>query len=352
MDRYAEYQSHMEVISSPKMDTEKREEALNFLADYECWTDYIIYLTKEIDSGRASDRDFLRVALAQLNQLDQIIDCSETCIKYIKLSKPSYEEFDKKLFYFLTEKKSWDTVSSILESVWESFPQQEDKVLVLEKLSFIYDKKLYSEEKLQYVFDKLLSLEPNNKRALKYFKTSHAQNQNWSQVEEVIKRLIQVSENNSEKARFIHELAAIYLYQMDRPKDCLSLIKKSDQSTGPDLTTIHYDALQRTEDWNGCRKILVGLIDSLTQVEEQANVLMRLAELTDQMGQVDKTIKLLDECIKVSPYFYEAYEMKINVFLESKSLDLALETVEGLASIVSGENRHRLQDAAGRFQSR
>ena len=92
------------------------------------------------------------------------------------------------------------------------------------------------------------------------------------------------------------------------------------------------------------------MIDKVTDVEKQSNVLMRLAELTDQLGHTDKTIKLLDECIRTTPDFYEAYEMKINVYLESKLFAEAIAVVNQMKSVISPRNYEKLIEICGRFK--
>jgi hypothetical protein len=75
------------------------------------------------------------------------------------------------------------------------------------------------------IYHQILKLDKTNEKARKFFKLSHMHNMEWAEAAEQLKVLVQHAENLQERVRYSHELAQLYLYNLNQPGAALELLR-------------------------------------------------------------------------------------------------------------------------------
>ncbi len=121
-----------------------------------------------------------------------------------------------------------------------------------------------------------MQLDPLNIKALRYFKLLFTQNYEWEKVVTMLRNLLTASKHARDVFRVGQELAAVLLYQLDRPQEAIDVVTKYCEGSPLDTSTISYDAYQRLNDWQGCLRILR---ECVLSVEDKISALTSAFEL-------------------------------------------------------------------------
>ncbi len=331
-----------------------REQAathLQVLEDYECWNPlfrYMDLLLKDPNQRQASD--YIKLAQIQSLSLDDAKQAAATCAKLVRDLEVGFTDFRAEIIPILAPNDDFEREALICEAILPLLKQRDDTVACLERLCLIYEKKKYDEERLNQCYEKLISIDPRNVKALRYFKVVHTQNQDWSKVVRVLKALYESLEHVNDRFRIAQELATVYLYQLDAAQAAIEVLDRYCAGSPLDTTTIHYEAYYRLRDWQGCHRVLTKYLAKLTDHQDQAIVFFKLGELEELLDLPEKALNSYRESSRLAPSFLEPVERLIEIYVSRKDWSSILATLQSMQDILKRDAlKDRIQEAVDRI---
>jgi tetratricopeptide (TPR) repeat protein len=330
------------------------EAILEKLQDYECWSLYFRLLEAQIDNPKKRQLHFyVRTARAYAVHLEDIQRSAKICVKLLKDLRLSYAEFRERALCHIISEQDFESEAIILQAILPRLRTKEDSVACLERLCLIFEKKKYDELQLNRCYERLIDLEPNNLKALRYFKVVYTQNNQWDKVVSVLQSLFQNAKHINDRYRSAQELAAVYLYQLDQAQNAVDIIEKHCADSPLNTFTIHYEAYFRQQNWEGCLKVLRNYLRKIEGNLNKAIIHYKIGELEEQLKRPMDAEESYLKSLELAPRMLEPLENLIEMHLEAHRWDKVLADLGKLYELVDDpylkekvrEGRTRLQDA-------
>jgi tetratricopeptide (TPR) repeat protein len=324
-------------VANPQLvlSPEDSERALSAFESFECWEPFFLILSRRLgDPARADIADYLRLAKIQYGYLEDVFAAAETCSKLVKDKKIQFRDLIETIMPSIFEGEDHLAEATFLQGVYPWFSNHRDKVDTLERLCLLFEKKTFNELQLNETYTKLLEIDPLNSKALRYFKLIFTQNQEWEKVSSILRNLIASSKFPRDRYRVAQELAAVLLYQLDQPREALSILKEYSEGSPLDTSTIAFEAYQRLADWSGCVQVLRECLLSLSEQDQRAVIFFRLGLIFEKNGKWNEARESFLKAIELSPDFLEALEALVSVDLAQNQRESA---VKGLETVLSSQ---------------
>ncbi|MFW7378180.1 MAG: tetratricopeptide repeat protein [Oligoflexus sp.] len=331
---------------------EEVDRLLLTLEAFECWEPYFRLIHKKIKiAARRSINDYIRLARVYYRSLENLRKAGDVCFQMVRdLNVPFVLLRDEIIPQILYE-EDFKSEASLLEAMLPALDERSDTISCLERLCLIYEKKKYDEQRLNNCYEKLVSLDPQNLKALRYFKVVYTQNQDWGRVVRVLRDLYENSRHVNDRYRIAQELATVYLYQLDEPRAAIEVIETLCKNSSLDTTTIHYEAFYRLEDWQGCMRVLELYLEKLEAPFDKAIILYKIGELETMLGRVSHAKERYQQSLRFAPHLLEALENLIEIFVEQRDWAGVLNSLEHLKNVVHKEQlKERVDEAIGRLK--
>jgi tetratricopeptide (TPR) repeat protein len=296
------------------------EDCLALLEQHECWVPYFRLVQQHL-SASANLPDFVRLARIKNLYLEDVASASDACSEAISKLDLTYLRFRHEILDQVLEQDDVAAEGVILQAAWNRFKKKPDRIIALERLCHLYEKRTHNENLLLKYYDKLREVEPTNVKALRFFRTLYSQNQEWSKASDVVFTLLKNAKHKQEVSRYAQELAAVHLYQLDEPQKALSLIEQYCVGGPLDTSTIHYEAYFRLGDLKGCMSVLQRCLDTVDEDSTRAIIKFRMAILREQQGDITKAYADYESALKLAPNFLEALEGLVGVAIIRKDWD-------------------------------
>jgi tetratricopeptide (TPR) repeat protein len=310
---------------------ENYEECLKSLEEYECWDHWFRLVDHHARKTPTEfGRDQIRLAQVYLKYFDDVDAASMCCVALVESSGLAFAEFKTEVLAKTIEQNDYAVEGLILQRVWEKFQSLDDRVSVVERLCYIYEKKIHNELLLNQFYERLRKLQPTNTKALRFFRTLNTQLQDWASVVEILRKLLAGARHPQEGFRYAQEMAAVYLYHMDDPEMAISIIEEHCSNSTLDTSTIHYEAYYRIGKIDGCLRVLRSCLLSIEDFHTRAVVHFRLASLYEQMNQLDLSLENYRKTIELYPQFVEAIEGIVSIGLRKGDWQLVKESLKKL----------------------
>lgn len=322
------------------------------LEAYECWEPYFRLIYSKIKQpSRRSMSDYISLARIYYRFLEDLRKAGDTCFHMVRdLNLPFILVRDEVISQILYD-EDYKSEAILLEAMLPALDERMDTVACLERLCLIYEKKKYDEQRLNNSYEKLISLDPQNLKALRYFKVIYTQNQEWSRVVRVLRDLYENSRHVNDRYRIAQELATVYLYQLDEPLAAIEVIETLCNNSPLDTTTIHYEAFYRLEDWQGCMRVLESYLAKLGTPFDKAIILYKIGELESMLGRTKQAQDRYQRSLKLAPHLLEALENLIEIYIQQGDWGGVLNSLEHLKNVVHKEQlKERVDEAIGRLK--
>lgn len=327
---------------------------LEKLKDFECWSLYFRLLEAQIDNPKKRQlHHYVRTAQAYVGYLEDINKAAKICVKLLKDLKLSYWQFRENALHAIVGEQEYEQEAIILQASLPRLRSKEDSIACLERLCLIYEKKKFDENLLNKSYEKLIELDPNNLKALRYFKVVYTQNNQWERVVQVLQSLFQNAKHVNDSYRSAQELAAVYLYQLDQAQNAIETIEKYCAESPLNTFTIHYEAYYRLQNWDGCLRVLRNHMKRVDGSLNKAIILLKIGELQEQLNRHEEAEKSFLSCIDLAPKMLEPLENLIEMNLEAQQWEKVLVFMNRLIESVDDpylkdkvkEGRSRLMEA-------
>ena len=333
-------------------DVAEIQRILDVLEQHECWGPFFRLLGKTIsESPKHANDYFVRLARVQNKYLEDAFAAAETCANMVTELQVSYLQFSVDILPQVIDFEDFNSEGTVLSAICDFLPTATDQISCLERLCMLYEKKIHNESRLVATYEKLLQVDPSNVRALRYFKLTYTQSNDWDQVVDTLKKLLVSVRKPQELFRVAQELAAIYLYQLDMPSEAIQILDTYCADSPLDTSTILFDAYQRLADWQGCLRVLRQCLLNVEAEGARTILHQKIAVLNAQIGATGEALDNFSKAIKISPHFLDAIEGIGNIGIQRKDWLLVEQWLGHLAdAIIDDRLRIQVQQAQGRLR--
>lgn len=294
---------------------------LDILEDYECWqpfTDLIAYFIN--DSKKRKLIYYVRLAKMQNQYIEDVFAASETISRAVNDLKLSFDRVNQ-VIREVIETDDWSAESVILQACCDKFSKLQDKIECFERLALIYEKKTHDSEELRNCFERLLQIDPYNIKALRYYKLVFTQNGEWSEAVSVMNKLLEASKHPQDVYRLAQEMASVYLYHLNKPKQAIETIESFCSDSPLDTSMIHYDAYERLGDLQGCISVLKTCLDGVDDNRSRAVLYYKTALLEERRRNEDEAMQWHNKALELNPEFLQPYERLCMLFAQNERWD-------------------------------
>ncbi len=293
---------------------------LESLEAHECWTLYFEIVRAHIKAKPdASLDDYVRLIRVKIAYLEDIKAASQNCRELIQSKKMSFLDFRIQVLDKVLEAEDFKTEGQLLTVAWEVFSKREDQIAAIERLCFIFEKKAHNENLLHQFYERLRKMQPENAKALRYFRSLFSQAQDWPAVIDVLKRLLAAAKHKQEVFRYAQELAAVYLYQLGDYREAVRYIEEYCAGSTLDTSTIHYEAYYRLGDLEGCLRVLRSALLVVEDAETRSIVHFRIGSIYEQLNQTQLAYENYQKTLELNDRFFEAIEGLVSCAIKLKN---------------------------------
>lgn len=341
------------VMNESNYSSQQRDEFIELFEQFECWTPFFKLLEEK--QSKKSDRDiedYIKAAKVQNIYLENTEKAADICLVIVKEFEISFSKFQMEILPRIIEHEDYEAEASILSHIADSYFTREDIITCYERLAMLYEKKIYNDTKLSNTFEKLIKFDSGNLRALRYFKLVYTQEQDWKNVAKLLVEILKNVKHKQEKFRVAQELATVYLYQLDQPKNAIEKIDLYCSDSPLDTTKIKFDAYSRMADWSNCLKVLENSLTLESDITVKAVIHYKIAELYEKMDQVEVAKKHYEKASLIWTDFIEPYEKMISIELKQKNWQQVIKLLDQLSDKVNLPNlKDSLREAMLRIES-
>jgi tetratricopeptide (TPR) repeat protein len=321
------------------LDGDQYEAVLSTLESYECWTDWFRVAKHHATTvPKSFSDDHCRIARIHLKYFEDSHQAGECCVAIIEATGMSYTQFCQTILNKIITDDDYASEGQILKLLVDKFTSAQDRIAVLERLCFIFEKKHHNDVLLNQFYDKLLKIHPENPKALRFFRTLHTQMQDWPAVAKVLRILLNCAKHPQEGYRHAQELAAVELYHLDHPQEAIRIIEEYCANSTLDTSTIHYEAYYRLGNLEGCLKVLRSCLLTVEDDMTRSIVHYRIASLFEQLGQLQTAQENYEKAYKLNGNFLETLEGLISSSIKLKQWTRVIDWISVLASKVHSES--------------
>lgn len=340
-------------INTIGTDGKEIDKYFDILESYECWDPLFTKIKEKVASQtHRNEKDYLRLARIHAKYFEDLRETARICRDLVELYRISYQDFREQVLPPLVEDEDFAAEAIILESVRPVLRSLEEKILCIERLCLIYEKKKYDEAALSRSYSLLIDLDKHNQKALKYFKATFVQNQSWDEVVDVLFKLYQSAKHVNDGYRIAQELATVYLFQLDRPQDAIEVIRKYCRNSPLDTSSILYEAYYRVKDWKGCLEVLLDYLPKVQGDTDKAIVYLKIGELQELIGKVDDALESFSLSSRYDPSILDPLENSIEIHIYNQNWPQVVVCLRRMEEILHDvEMKTRVSEALERIQS-
>jgi len=318
-----EYKHLSAIVSSisdfPRMSPREQNSLISELEAYECYrqVDQLLRwrLARPERSHSQLMQDYLwlmKVNYLGFESFDAFLEVAKLFIGHLEVP------FATIRLHILNEilgPENFRVHANFLKAVLEDVKDTSQKVLLLERLALIYEKKIFLEHEFEAVYFQILKLDTTNVKARKFFKLIHLHNMEWAEAAEQLKVLVQHAENPQEKARYSHELAQLYLYNLNKPGAALELLRPL-AVVFPETRHSLIEALERLEFSDDLLAVLASFERTARDSEESSQLKYRRGNVLLKLGRTEEAVRAFREALQLQPGSLLIHESLISSLVE------------------------------------
>lgn len=331
------------------------------LSDYECWD-----LVNQCYEKLVFSEDLENLSdIVQSKKLNYAIDYLESlslkqespslaraCLqRIVREYKISFDTFFHSILNRIIEDSDAKAEVYFLEPLVEVFENNRNIESALERLSMLYEKKLHQTNLLEGVYSKILEVNPDNLKALKFFKLAVMQAGDWEEGASLLRRILVNARTSSERNRNAQELASLLLFQLDRPDEAVEVLASQTENSQLDNSYLLFESYRRLL-WH---EKAIELLNSLAQSEGlskkfRAILAFKKGELFLEVDRKIEAIEQFKEALRHDVGFFEAYSRVISINLEEKNWELVHSWLAELKkNVADSELKDEIEFAAERL---
>ncbi len=327
------------------------KEILHTFEAYECWDPLLVMLDAAISKNPKNLDYYIQLARVHGKDLDDYKKSADICRLMIENCKIDLKQFKQLVLPYVISENNYSKEALLLTSIGSFFAAKHDKIQALERLCHLYEKKSPNQDQLAKAFEKLIELDPENLKALKYFKLIYMQENDWPEVVSILERLIKVVPKQ-EVYRVSQELSAVNLYQLDNPKMALKILDEYCKNSPLDTSTIAYDAYYRLSDWHGCIGVLRSQLAKIEDKPARSVLHYKIGSIFELISDNDSAEDNYKIAHEIQPAFLEPIEALICIYTDKKEWKNIYLWLSRMESEVKASNlKLKISEVLGRLKS-
>ena len=303
---------------------------LPLLAAFECWAVYDRVLENFLGSREPFDREEFVTHLVLVVNNGNWNLARMLIRKFVKGSDIGFQDYKSTIVDQTSGRFNYGIQAKLLEFVVEVLESKSERILFLEYLIGLYEKKFPDENKLSRILDNLVELDPTNSLGLKHLKNLYWHNNDFEGVLECLKTLIGCESAENQKFRLGLEMASLYLYQLENPTECLKTIDMYCRGDYLDSTALRFEALVQVNDLESAKRILEECLSRNLDEVERSILMFRLGMISVKLGEPRVAQKYFEGCLEVNHLFFEAVEVLIDLHLRDSDWSEVIRWLEYL----------------------
>jgi tetratricopeptide (TPR) repeat protein len=328
-----EYKHLASIVSSiadfPRMNNQEQNALIAELEAYECYRQVDQLLRWRLGRPERNrtqlSSDYLmlmRINYLGLESFDAFVEVAKLFVRHLDVP------FVTIRLHILDEilgPENFRMHAKFLKLVVDEVKDVSQKVLLLERLALIFEKKIFLEHEFEAIYFQILKLDTTNAKARKFFKLSHLHNMEWAEAAEQLKVLVQYAENPQERARYSHELAQLFLYNLNQPGAALDLLRPL-AVLFPETRYSLIEALERLELVDDLLASLTSFERSSRDTEESSQFKYRRGNVLLKVGRTEEAVKAFRDALQLQPSSLLIHESLISALVELGAVhELAIE---------------------------
>lgn len=335
----------------PKMTVEEQDDLIGALLDYECYAQVASLLSwraqQPIRGSEGALADYcllMRIQFEGLESFQGFCSVAETAIKRLNLP---FSTVRLNIAEEILGPEQFELHALLYQSVAGAMREVKQQVLLLSRLALILEKKLYREADAEPIYRSILKLEPHNIKALRFFRLWYGQGGEWDKAARQLQHLIKAYRNPHEKHRAAHELAQIYLYNLNQPEKARHVLLTDCKDSRLDTRQTLVEALERLGAFEELLECLNEMELATDQNDERAAINLKRGMTFVRLGDLAGSVRALQDSVRIDPENLLAHEALITSLIGVGASAQVQEALDGLADRVSNrESRQKLKDLA------
>lgn len=317
-----------------KMTRSEQDELLHFLEAYECLGQVIKLLDWRIQNASARDGDLfseflwlMRVYYLGLEDFDNFVATASRAITTLHLP---FAFVRMHIAEGILGPESFHEHALLYAKVLGSFSSKSQRVLLLERLALIYEKKLFLEADVDAVYAKLIDIEPENIKALKFYKFFYLQTNQFREAAAKLEKLMQVIQNPFEKQRVAHELAQTHLYSLNEPGIAREILEEHCLHSRLDTNQTFIEALERLGAIDELIDFLRAMLNRTDSIKEKTSIELHICAACLKSGKFLEATVAARAALVHSPDSFLAHESLLSAHMELGDIDEIVKDLESM----------------------
>lgn len=351
-----EYRFLVSLVSSitdfPRMSHQEQDILMRSLETYECYRQldqllrWRVARPERTHTQQLADYFWLmRVHHTGLDSFESFIDVAKTSVKSLQIP---FSSIRLKIMDEILGTENFREHLLLLRAIVDDLEDVSQKVLALERLALICEKKLFLEGEVEPIYFQILKIAPHNEKARKFRKLQHVHNMEWAEAAEQLKVLAEHTENLQERARHKHELAQLHLYNLNQPGAALEILRPM-AIQFPETRHTLIEAFERLELHEELLSALLSFERTSRSPDEAAQFKARRGNGLLKMGRAQEAANVFREALQLQPSSLLIHESLISALLETGATAQLCDQLESLRDVVQlDSSRKMLAELVGR----
>ena len=256
----------------------------------------------------------MRTLYFGLERFDEFVDAACECATKVELT---YLDIKMHIADGIIGDESWNEQAILYRKIAEKLSVPKEKVRVMERLALIYEKKLFLENEVEPIYSKIVNFDPFNVKARRFLKFVFMQSMKWKNAAEQLHAIMDGSQNEHERQRAAHELAQLYLYNLNDAAMSVELLKRHCANSTLDIRQTLLEAQERLGNFSELMETLQDLEKICTDSTELAGIKYKQGTVSLKAGNPGLAAEQLREAIDHNPQLLVAYESLIIALIDS-----------------------------------
>lgn len=318
---------------------DEQDALLAKLEAYECHGQVAGLLRWRMEHGIEGDEELfedalwlLKVQYLGLERLEEFLEVARFAVQRLKLP---FSTVRLHMADGILGEENWADQAALYRAVVDNLVDNTQRVMLLERLALIVEKKLFLENEVEPVYRRILEIDPLNVKARRFYKLWYMQAMRWKDVAVQLEALVRASRNAHERTRAAHELAQLHLYNLNNPAETRAILLEYCGNSTLDTRQTLIEALERLELYDELLDVLGAAEEQTRDPSERAGVKLKQGLVSLKAGNPERAVEHLRESIVNNPQLLLAYEALVTALLESGWHGEIIGTLEALRSAVS-----------------
>lgn len=326
--------SILETIRSETPDLDCFETSLGVLRSFECWVPFNKLVRFKMEKLGPKIEDFCWLISAQVNFIEDFKEASKLSLEMVQTLEIDYQLFRREVIDKILLDENFELEANLLRSSYTAFQDGHDQVACLERLCFIYEKKMYEADLLSGSFHSLIELDPQNVKALRHFKGIHLHQRDYTSVVQILERLYHALPQTMDKSRVAMEWASTCLYQLNDAQRTIQVLEKVSSNSLIDTSTLRFESHYQLKNWEDCQKILSECLADADLDRHRAVLLFKIGEIKELLSADEEAKKMYEDSFSMDKSFLEPIENLIDICVKTDDWVSALKYIKKLANEV------------------